>query len=366
MLFPLASLWSSLSDYVQSQLTTNDMFAGIVGGAVVSFILYQIKAFPSYLWNLYTRNFVWKLNINNDSKNFKPAMKFLTSRLQGKTCRLKVQEEKDETILVPGLGLHFFWYRFNLVAVTVEETELQNSLNRKESVQLQVFGFTPRSIFDKLYEGVQQEYELSYHIPKVYDYSGWWSKCRDLPRRSIDQIFLEEGLIESVIADIAKFRISKTRYEERGLFYRRGYLFYGPPGTGKSTIILALANHFNYNVCYLDLSTIKEATDLKYALTRIPTNSILVLEDIDTAGSAVAKRSELPSEDSEGLAKSSEPVVAHPSEKEDGDGLNLSTILQSLDGVFLPDGLLIMATTNHIDKLDPAVIRDGRFDVNFS
>lgn len=44
------------------------------------------------------------------------------------------------------------------------------------------------------------------------------------------------------------------RYTERGIPYRRGYLFYGPPGTGKSSFIKALASHFGYSICKASLS----------------------------------------------------------------------------------------------------------------
>lgn len=46
----------------------------------------------------------------------------------------------------------------------------------------------------------------------------------------------------------------KFRYAERGVPYRRGYLFYGPPGSGKSSFIAALASHFGYSICMLSLS----------------------------------------------------------------------------------------------------------------
>ena len=41
----------------------------------------------------------------------------------------------------------------------------------------------------------------------------------------------------------------------------------------------------------------------------------------------------------------------------------LSELLNFLDGPSSPDSCIIIATTNHIEKLDPAIIRSGRFDI---
>ena len=74
------------------------------------------------------------------------------------------------------------------------------------------------------------------------------------------------------------------RYADRGIPYRRGYLLHGPPGSGKSSFILALAGHLSYNICILNLAE-RGLTDdrLALALSCVPPNSLILLEDIDAA-----------------------------------------------------------------------------------
>ena len=48
----------------------------------------------------------------------------------------------------------------------------------------------------------------------------------------------------------------------------------------------------------------------------------------------------------------------------DSDKLNLSFLLNVLDGTMAPENFIFVMTTNHIDKLDPALIRPGRMDIN--
>src|SRR4051794_18609299 len=63
------------------------------------------------------------------------------------------------------------------------------------------------------------------------------------------------------------------RYTDRGIPYRRGYLFSGPPGTGKSSFISALAGHYGYSICTLSLSE-RTLDDMRltYLLNTCPKN----------------------------------------------------------------------------------------------
>ena len=76
-------------------------------------------------------------------------------------------------------------------------------------------------------------------------------------------------------------------YANRGIPYRRGYLFHGPPGTGKTSLAFALAGFFGlhiYAVSLLD-STLTEE-ELGTLFKDLPPRCIVLLEDIDVAGLA--------------------------------------------------------------------------------
>src|SRR5690606_10180375 len=122
--------------------------------------------------------------------------------------------------------------------------------------------------------------------------------------------------------------------------HHRGYLFYGEPGTGKTSMISALANHFTKNLAVLSLNSIKTDEQLAEALANAPNNAFIVIEDIDACGVNVSRTHE-----------------------EKQQGITFSGLLNALDGIITADETVIFMTTNHIDRLDPALIRPGRVDL---
>lgn len=128
-----------------------------------------------------------------------------------------------------------------------------------------------------------------------------------------------------------------------GIPYRRGYLLHGPPGSGKSSFIQALAGHIEYNICVLNLAE-RGLTDdkLNHLLANAPERSIILLEDID---SAFAGR--------EASGEGGPRVM-----------VTFSGLLNALDGVAsAANQRIVFMTTNHLDRLDPALIRPGRVDL---
>lgn len=142
--------------------------------------------------------------------------------------------------------------------------------------------------------------------------------------------------------DIQKFQNSEEWYQKRGIPYRRGYLLYGPPGTGKTSFTLAVAGALKLNICYLNLSSGRlDDDDLNDVLSSAPDNSIILLEDIDAI-----------------FVQRESVTQGHQR------GVSFSGLLNALDGVRSQEGSILFMTTNHREKLDPALLRPGRCDVH--
>jgi chaperone BCS1 len=127
-------------------------------------------------------------------------------------------------------------------------------------------------------------------------------------------------------------------------------LFYGLPGTAKSQCVLALANHFNLPIYYLDLNAVTSNSKLMTLMSDLPRTCpfILLLEDIDTL--------EITQE------RSSTQSIKSNTSSYKINSLTLSSLLNILDGLISPENMIVIMTTNHIECLDEALIRKGRIN----
>lgn len=131
---------------------------------------------------------------------------------------------------------------------------------------------------------------------------------------------------------------SETYFSACGISHKIGILLYGEPGTGKTTFAKILATKYELNLVKFNLNEISKLIS-KNDFWKELEESVVVLEDIDCL---VSKRDEsVTSEDKE----------------------NFQALLQLLDGINSCEKTIFLATTNYIDNLDPALIRDGRFDI---
>jgi hypothetical protein len=162
---------------------------------------------------------------------------------------------------------------------------------------------------------------------------GVWRKLSSQKKRHLNTIYLEQEIIDNLCKDIEKFLSSEEKYEKLGIPYKRNYLFEGVPGTGKTSLILSLASKYDMNVGIISLN--KELDDYTFmkSISNIPKNTLLVLEDID------------------GLF-----------DEDKQNSLTFSGVLNTLDGLGRQDKLIIIMTTNHLNKLNNSLKRAGRID----
>ncbi|KAI4133037.1 MAG: hypothetical protein LQ347_002327, partial [Umbilicaria vellea] len=251
--------------------------------------------------------------------------------------------------LIPGPGKHILRYKNAFLMVNrVRETKSMDLQMGKpwETITLTTL-YSQRHIFEALFTEAHTLAQQSTEGKTiVYTSRGTsWEKFGD-PRRKrpLDSVILDRGIKERIVADIADFLASSKWYYDRGIPYRRGYLLHGPPGSGKSSFIQALAGSLDYNIAMLNLSE-RGLTDdrLNHLLTIIPRRTLVLLEDADAAFGTRRLQS-----DSDGYR---------------GANVTFSGLLNALDGVASAGERLLFLTTNHVSRLDDALVRPGRVDM---
>ena len=180
-----------------------------------------------------------------------------------------------------------------------------------------------------------------------------WQRCGDVAARPPASVLLQAGRMEELVKDAGRFLASRRAYEADGRPYRRGYLFHGPPGTGKSSAAVAIATAHGLPLCVLSIGApgLHDEALLRLANTA-PSPAILLLEDVDCAGV-------------QGVLGTATHSLASPLVSIEGNrgGVTLSGLLNVLDGAGAQEGRLVVMTTNHRERLCPALVRHGRTDV---
>jgi chaperone BCS1 len=159
---------------------------------------------------------------------------------------------------------------------------------------------------------------------------------------------MNSDLQTQIIKDVDGYLRPETKmwHNQRGIPYRRGYLFEGSPGTGKTNLCIALAGCFKLKIYIINLNSIADG-ELYNLMSSLPEQCILLLEDIDSQ-------------------KITKLRTAKPDNSATDQRLTLSGLLNAIDGVIAGEGRILIMTTNHKHKLDPALIRPGQVDMTIS
>lgn len=180
---------------------------------------------------------------------------------------------------------------------------------------------------------------------------------------TFETMALETQKKKEIVEDLLTFSKSKDFYARIGKAWKRGYLLYGPQGTGKSTMIAAMANLLNYDVYDLELTAVKDNTELRRLLIETTSKSIIVIEDIDCSLDLTGQR-KMKYEKSKEENEKPNKEKKHVQEEGNNSKVTLSGLLNFIDGLWSASGgeRIIVFTTNFVEKLDPALIRRGRMD----
>lgn len=341
-------------------LASNPMFSGIVAASAIGGAAWALHEVPKKFWETVIHWMSVEVQIQNDNLGFdwvelwlseQPYMRSRWLRRMRLTIKASETVENDdfEKVIAPGSGYHWMIRdrRLMMVRRWQEESSGANLLtNRKvEHFEFRMFFGKRERLLKFVDEAETRAKIIPGRIPLFMWAGGWWNKAPSLRPRNPNTVYLPDSTVEDIIKDAQEFTASSEWYVSKGVPYRRGYLLKGIPGAGKTTLAIMLASVLKRPVYVVPLSGVNDDVELSVALMSVPRNALLLFEDIDAAHSTKER---------DGTKKKEKD--------EENKGPTLGGLLNGIDGVFATEGRILVMTTNHPEKLDPALIRPGRID----
>ena len=348
----------------------------VSGGAILAacgFLIAYLRTIPATIFSFARRRVTVTLDVQDKDEAFNWVNIWLSkhqknlrdvsvvtrhnSKLQGDQEDFDFQpgnkDNRPKIFLTPAPGTHFSWFKGRPMLIYRKRNEggsgggggmLADLGNLMKSEGFTITFFTRNQNLPKLL--LEEARDIALPVDGKIDvrvaqtrWYGHWELADRIRPRSIESVILAKDEHLHVLEDIKEFLTSYEWYAGLGIPYRRGYLLHGDPGNGKTSLVAAVASALKMNIYVLSLQAPgMNDSMLVELLTSVSNNSIILMEDVDCAFEKRTKK------------------------EETSDKLTFSGLLNALDGVGGKDGRIIFMTTNHKEKLDPALIRPGRID----
>lgn len=343
-------MWEQLSNLISQ----NPLLTTVYSGGIVAVIVTNFRTIMQFLKDkiLYLISFT-VLKVSNIGYCYMEDKNDLEIFLkQQKHIFQKSYELTDRNDIREGFGISWYIIFGKLVCVSKDLDTSKNMLVLR--IHMRVFFANKEKFMKQLKESLNSATEIYENkISILYD---WNSRKRE--KRPLASVYTNNNISTMLKNDIQSFIDSKKMYMNNNILYKRNYLLYGKPGTGKSSLIFALASEFNYKIKIIDLKSVGRISDILQQISN-QEKIFYVFEDIDALSTTLMEREDKPESNRISEKKDSPRELVVDSHSE---GLDLSDILNVMDGLYTPEGAICFFTTNHIEKLDKAFLRDGRMD----
>src|SRR5579872_3118804 len=358
----MSGLFEFIKPYFQNQLFTGG-FLLMMSGAIMALC----RSLPARAWNWTLARLTVSATVYSHDPAYEYLLAWLNSISYSRRARnLEVsiarENKPDNTptdcasdqlpkfLFTPSIGNHLFVHKHNVMWLSRESENAPTAktsgamMSKLQTIRIRCFGHSQDPIRQIMEDAARAFLDPSDDRVKImvarYDY---WQTGQRIRARSPESVVLPDGEWERLIADCRWFLAAEDFYHNLGVPYRRGYLLEGVPGSGKTATVEAIAGVFRLPLYMMTVAgwDMSDRT-LGELFSRLPVRCIVLMEDIDAAFDERVR------------------------DKDNDSRVTFSGLLNALDGVGSSERLLLFMTTNHVDRLDTALIRPGRCDVRLT
>lgn len=359
----------------------------IMGGAIFAtvggslFVLMKqyagnaVQRFFGFIWLRMTVTATYTKGAGNgyDDDCYFLFMRWFSQTRYFKNCRSFIPlmnwvDGRTRSVMGAGFGTHYFFINGKFGWFT--HNRQKDNFKVFDVINVTVL-FGNREQIVKLLEETSQYENMKLSENHVIVYgsakAGDWDRLGGIRKRDLSSLVYPNNIAETLLARISQFRADEQWYVDNGIPYKLCIILEGPPGTGKTSLVRAIASKLNMGLAGVVLDDHTDSS-LLAAVGRVPENALLYIEDFDSDPST-RKRSGLTVTASSSTLE--EPTPSVETTDANGEvpakfsvfGVSLSGLLNCLDGLLTPHGMITIMTTNRINSVDPALVRPGRVDL---
>lgn len=358
----------SIYNFITDLLHQNQFLQGGFVLGILTWLGYQIKSFPELMWKKLKYYFTYQIYFDGSSDFYDEFVAWLNEKYPQKFKNVEVRiVDKDfqcassnQTVESPVsyrdmqnaepkwklwkqqfTDTNIIWFQNRLLWISKnrEKMEMAQGVSTLYINSYTISGFLAKKQVDNLCNEIFQQYKIKQDKKNpdltVFSHQGdYFHRSHINNPKALKHIFFADK--EKYLDDLQEFRTKKEFYKEKGIRYKRSYLFYGRGGTGKTSLAFATAKMLEQPLFLINLGAIFNDAQFTHLASQITPNSVVLMEDID----CVLNQREVKK-----------------------DALSFSTLLNFLDGAYSPTNVVFIMTTNKPECLDDALVRKGRVDI---
>lgn len=345
---------TDIYNYLLEQILNNQFAQGGIVIGLMTSCLYYLRVIPIGIFNMIKRKIVYSVTIIDSYDGYYSCFnQWLYDNYSKSFRNVKVKYKgywSDNNTITRNIELEqyidnfTFWYKGWPIMIS-KVVEKKESTYNKEDAEIGKFTLTTVfniKILNDLISNVIKHDIYKKSITRKSKSYCWnnkqgWEYRKTFEYLNENNIILDDNVKSGILNKYYSWKSDKEILKLKGIDLGLTYMFYGAPGCGKSSMASLLAVINKCNIYYLNLNSVLDLDTLDRAITQIPDESILLIEEI------------------EDVYKGREQV--DPNCK-----IPISGLLNIMSGTIAKKNLIIILTGNSIENLDSALIRPGRID----